>query len=139
MCQILNSVEETKNTESDKEDPKMEEAMKVYMSSLDVKVLSEDIKDDKASVEVELKGINFSNIIVEIFQETLAKAFSGNEITEEEMSSSILEKVKSAKIETRKGKINLSKTDKDWKIETDDEDFMTLIFGKSQEANKTAY
>lgn len=133
---MLNSVEETVEKDGDKEtDPKMEEAMKIYMLSLDAKVLSEEIKDNKASVEIELKGINFSNIIMELLQEGLANAFSGNEMSAEDMNNSILEKIKTAKVETRTGKINLSKVDKEWKIETEDEDFISLIFGRAQELN----
>lgn len=124
--------EKTETKEDEKVDPKMEEAMKIYLSKLDAKVLSEKIDGDNATVEVEVTGINFSNIILEILQESLANAFSGNEITDEDMSNSVLEKVKSGKVDTRTGTISLSKVDKEWKINTEDESFMGLLLGKAE-------
>ena len=132
---LLENIESTEDsTESNDEtsqDPKIEEAMKLYLSKLEVKVLSENIDKDKATVEVELSGLNFSNIILEIVQESISNVFSGVEMSDEDMSNSILEKVKSGKVETRTGNITLSKVDKEWKINTDDESFMGLIFGKA--------
>jgi hypothetical protein len=132
---LLENIESTEDsTESNDEtsqDPKIEEAMKLYLSKLDAKVLSENIDKDKATVEVELSGLNFSNIILEILQESISNVFSGVEMSDEDMSNSILEKVKSGKVETRTGNITLSKVDKEWKINTDDESFMGLIFGKA--------
>ena len=110
---------------------KLKKPMKLYLSKLDAKVLSENIDKDKATVEVELSGLNFSNIILEIVQESISNVFSGVEMSDEDMSNSILEKVKSGKVETRTGNITLSKVDKEWKINTDDESFMGLIFGKA--------
>ena len=53
------------------------------------------------------------------------------------MSNSILEKVKSGKVETRTGTVTLSKVDKEWKIDSEDESFMGLIFGKAQELDNS--
>ena len=92
--------------------------------------MSEKIDNDKATVEVEVSGFNFANIILEIIQENIENAFSGVQISEDDISNSILEKVKTGKVETRTGTITLSKVDKEWKINTDDESFMGLIFGK---------
>lgn len=138
---LLESVESTDaGTESDDEtevDPKMDEAMKLYLSKIDAKVLSENIDKDKATVEVEVSGLNFSNIILELLEESLANAFSGVEMSDEDMSNSILEKIKSGKVETRTGTVTLSKVDKEWKIDSEDESFMGLIFGKAQELDNS--
>lgn len=129
---ILNTMEKDKESKDDKkENPKMDEVLKLYMSKLDAKVLGENIKNDEASVEVELTGPNFSNITMELLQESLANAFSGSEINEDDMGDSMLEKIKSEKLETRKGKINLSKVDKEWKIKND-EDSAALILGRTK-------
>ena len=129
--------EAEENTEEEKEDPIMEEAMKLYLSEMNVKVLSENIEEDKATVEIEYTGYNMSNMFLEIVQESLANVFSGVEMSDADMSRSFLEKVKTGKIETRKGKINLTKVDKAWKIDSDD-DYNTLIFGSAEmSANKT--
>lgn len=136
---LLDSVksqeEDSEANEEAEEDPKMEEAMKIYLSKLNVKVLSEKIDGDNATVEVEVAGLNFSNMIIETLQESLANAFSGIEMTDEDMSNSILEKVKVGKQETRTGTISLSRVEKEWKINTDDESFMGLVLGKAQGFN----
>lgn len=128
---IESKEDSTESNDETSQDPKIEEAMKLYLSKLDAKVLSENIDKDKATVEVELSGLNFSNIILEIVQESISNVFSGVEMSDEDMSNSILEKVKSGKVETRTGNITLSKVDKEWKINTNDESFMGLIFGKA--------
>lgn len=134
---LLDSIK-TEENNGDKEEitvnPKVEEAMKIYISKLNVKVLSEKIDKDKATVDVEVSGFNFANIILDVIQENLANAFSGVQITEDYISNSILEKVKTGKVETRTGTITLSKVDKEWKINTDDESFMGLIFGKAKDS-----
>lgn len=81
--------------------------MELYVSQINVKVLSEDIKEDKATVEVEYTGYNT------------------------DMSRSFLENLKAGKVETRKGKLNLTKVDKAWKIDIDD-DYNALIFGGAE-------
>lgn len=123
--------ESTELKEEEKEDPIMDEAVNLYMSEMSVKVLSENVEEDKATVEVEFTGYNMSNMFLEIVQESLANAFSGVEMSDADMSRSFLEKVKSGKVETRKGKINLSKVDKDWKINIDS-DYNALIFGNAE-------
>ncbi|MGL6108373.1 hypothetical protein [Romboutsia sp.] len=132
---LIDSKDDTE-TEEKSEDPIMDEAMNIYMSKMDVKVLSENIEEDKAIVEVEFTGFNMSNMFLQIVQESLEKAFSGVEMSDAQMSRSFLEKVKSGKVETRKGKLNLTKVDKVWKIKSDS-DYNALIFGNPEmKANK---
>lgn len=114
----------------DETDEVMEEALKLYLSKIDAKVLSEEIDGDNASVEVEINGPNFSNMMMEVIQESLADAFSGKEVDEDHMSRSFLEKVKSSKNEVRTGKVNLTKEDKNWKIKSDD-NIVNLMLGKA--------
>lgn len=131
---ILDSEEEDEeetNTEEEKEDPIMEEAISIYLSKIEVKVLSETIEEDRATVEVEFTGLNMANMFLEIVQDSFESLFSGVEMTDAEMSRNFLEKVESGKIETRKGKLNLTKVDKTWKIDTDD-DYNALIFGSAE-------
>lgn len=136
LLENVESKSEEENVEEDiEEDPKMEEAMKIYLSKLNAKVLSEKIDGDNATVEVEIKGLNFSNIIIEVIQESLSNAFSGTQMTEEDMSNSVLEKVNNGEEETRTGTISLTKVDKEWKINTEDENFMALILGQAKEFN----
>ena len=129
---ISQSEEETSDQtkeETEETDEIMEEAFKLYLSKIDVKVLSEEVDGDNAVVEVEINGPNFSNMMMEVIQEALADAFSGKEMDDDYMSRSFLEKVKSSKNEVRTGKVNLTKEDKQWKIKSDD-DVTNLMLGK---------
>ena len=63
--------------EADESDKVMEEALKLYLSKIDAKVLSEEISGDNATVEVEINGPNFSIIMGEVIDKSLADAFSG--------------------------------------------------------------
>lgn len=107
----------------------MDESLKLYLSKIDAKAISEEVDGDNATVEVELNGPNFANMMMEIIQESLEAAFSGEEMDEDYMSKSLLEKVKSSENEVRTGKINLTKEDKSWKIKSDD-NVMSLMLGE---------
>lgn len=124
---ISETEEETANEETDKV---MDEALKIYLSKMDAKVLSEKVDGDNATVEVELSSLNFGNMLIEVMQEGLEDAFSGKEVDDDYMSKSLLEKVKSGKSETRTGKVNLTKEDKEWKIKSDD-NMVALMLGKA--------
>ena len=115
--------------EADETDKVMEEALKLYLSKIDAKVLSEEISGDNATVEVEINGPNISNIMGEVIDESLADAFSGKETDEYYISKIFLEKVESSKSETRSGKVNLIKEGNEWKVKSDDE-IVNLILGE---------
>ncbi len=124
---IVGTVDEQTATDQDT-DPKLEEAISIYVSKLDAKVLSEKVDGDKATVEVELNGLNFGQMMITVLQENIADIFSGKEQSSEDIGADFLAAVKSAKPESRKGKINLTKVDNKWKIEQDN-DLITLVFG----------
>lgn len=140
---IEETISETEEENGDKAakektDEAMDEALKIYLSKMDAKVLSEKVDGDNATVEVELSSLNFGNMLIEVMQEGLADAFSGKEVDDDYMSKSLLEKVKSGKVETRTGKVNLTKKDKVWTIKSDD-DILTLMLGKAKlEDNSTS-
>ena len=121
--------EETSEGTTEETDEVMDEALKLYLSKIDAKVLSEEIDGDNATVEVEINGPNFSNMMMEVIGESLEYAFSVKEIDDDYMSKSFLEKVKSSKSETRTGQVNLTKEEKEWKIKSDD-NILSLILGK---------
>jgi hypothetical protein len=133
MLDSIENKENAKENENTNEtaDPKMEEAIKIYFSKLDAKVISEKIDGDNATVEVEMKGLNFGKIMIEVFQDNLSAMFNGDEKAGENMSEDFLAKVKDSKVETRKGKVNLTKSDKGWKINQDN-DLISLVFGSAE-------
>lgn len=125
---ISQTEEETSQDTEEENDEIMEEALKLYISKIDAKVLSEEVDGDNATVEVEIDGPNFANMMIEVMAESIVDAFTGKEVDEDYMSRSLLEKVKESKSEIRTGKVNLTKEDKKWKIKEDD-DLLTLILG----------
>ena len=118
------------STEEDTEEDKiMNEILSEYISKLDATVLSEQINEDRCTVEVELKGPNFSVMMEEIVLEALNSALSGTEIGDEELYIMLLEKVKNdTSTDSRTGTINLSKVDGVWEIDEDDS-LVNLILG----------
>lgn len=106
----------------------MDETLKLYMSKIEAKVLSEEVNEDSATVEVEVNGPNLANMMLEVMGESIVDAFSGKDVDDDYMNRSLLEKVKEGESETRTGKVNLTKEDKKWKIE-DDDDLMNLLLG----------
>lgn len=115
----------------EEKDEVMDEALKIYLSKMDAKVLSEKVDGDNATVEVELSSLNFGNMLIEVMQAGLTDAFSGKKVDDDYMSKNLLEKVKSGKVETRTGKVNLTKKDKAWTIKSDD-DIVALMLGKAE-------
>lgn len=126
---ISQTDEEASDKTTNESDKVMEEALKLYLSKIDAKVLSEEISGDNATVEVEINGPNISNIMGEVIDESLADAFSGKETDEYYISQIFLEKVESSKSETRSGKVNLIKEGNEWKVKSDDE-IVNLILGE---------
>lgn len=133
----ISQAEEGTDDKSDESSNKaVEESLELYISKIDAKVLSEKIDGDNATVEVELIGPNYSNLLLEVIEESIADAFSGTNIDDEYMGQKLLEKVKSSKSETRTGEVNLIKEDKEWKIKSDD-DVLNLFLGKATEQSDT--
>lgn len=108
----------------------MDEAMSLYLNEIKIKILSENINEKKATVEVELTGLNMANMYVEINKEYLGNSFGNGEISSERLSRGLLEKAMLEEPETRKGTINLTKVNKAWKIKIDS-DYNSLVYGTS--------
>lgn len=120
--------------ESEEFNTTMEEALKIFISKIDAKVLSEEINDDNATVKVELNGQNLANMMLQTVGESILDAFSGQDINEEYMANSLLEKIKDSETEVRNGQINLTKEDKEWKIKFD-ENLQVLLIGTTDDTN----
>ena len=115
---------------NDEVDAITKEALEIYLSKLEAKILSENIDGEKATVEVEVTGLNYANLILEVVSESLGRVFEGEDFREEDMNSELLEKVKEGSTEKRTGTVSLVKEDKEWKIESDD-DLFILIMGQA--------
>ncbi len=129
MSQLFtDSLQEENTSENEEVSPEMTEAMKVYVSKIDAKVLSESIEGDKANVKVELSSINIGKVMMEVLEDNISKMFEVQENMSENLDADLLEKIKSASVEKREGSVNLVKSDNTWTIEQDD-DLTKLLFG----------
>ncbi len=59
--------------------------------------------------------------MIEIFKDNLSAMFDGDEKAGDNLSEEFLTKVKGSKFETRKDKVNLTKSDNGWKIKQDND------------------
>ena len=123
------------NEEETEEDEVSKEIITKYISRIDAKVVSEEVNEDTATVEVEIEAPNLSNLVMEVFQESLVYAFGGTDMSEEDMNEILLEKVDSGECEIRTGKINLVKEDNEWKIKSDD-NIIALMLGEAKVENE---
>lgn len=129
MSQLFtDSLQEENANENEEVSPEMTEAMKIYVSKIDAKVLSESIEGDKANVKVELSSINIGKVMMEVLEDNISKMFEVQENMSENLDADFLEKIKSASVEKREGSVNLVKSDNTWTIEQDD-DLTKLLFG----------
>ncbi|MGL5346787.1 MAG: hypothetical protein ACRDA3_05520 [Peptostreptococcaceae bacterium] len=117
-------------TEETKVNDMMDEAKLLYLNEINIKILSENIKENKATVGIKLTGLNMANMYMEIQKESLGSSFGKGEISKERLSKGFLEKAMLEEPETRYGKINLSKIDKTWTVDIDF-DYKNLVYGSS--------
>lgn len=100
----------------------------MLFKKLEVTVEKEDVKDDKATLEVKVKNVNLMTAIFSI-------AFSG---IDTEDTSAALEAMKTtidgATAVEIKSTVNLVKKDDKWVLSSDNEDFMAAMMGMDKNA-----
>ncbi len=123
----------TIQTEEIYEDP-FDEAVVLFLSNIsDVEILSETINEDKtsASVQVKLTGPNYVDIIEKSMSDGMMKGFvnvfSGEEISDQQIADIYIKNINDSQVEYREGYVNLTKIDKKWQVEEDD-DLYSLIY-----------
>ena len=130
--------DETSETSKKEDGPKLDESLKMYLSKIDAKVLSEKVNEDKATVKVEIKAPNYSNLLLAVMEESIADTFNGKEVKQADVEKNLEEKIKSSKAETRSGQINLTKKDNEWKIKSD-ENITNLLLGEADEKESVMF
>lgn len=111
------------------------EAQKLLFEKLEWKVLEEKEEADKATVEVEITNKDFKTIIGNYMQKALKAAFSGKNITEEEMTNYLMEELKNEEVQvvTNKNTISLEKRDGKWEI-VEEDNFVNAVLPGLYEA-----
>lgn len=126
---LLNkTLDESEN--EDKENAYDESTKKLIdsMSKITYKINSEKVEGDSATVNVSLNGPEFSKVLGEFMKKAMAdalsKAFSEEQTSEEEneklYDSMLSECIDNMTYADRTGDIKLTKTDGEWKIDSDD-------------------
>lgn len=134
----ISTKDETSDKSAKSEDGKLDESLKMYLSKINAKVLSEKVNEDKATVEVEIKAPNYSNLLLDVMEESITATFSGKEVKQSDVEKSLEEKIKNSTAETRSGKINLTKKDNEWKIRSD-ADIANLLLGEANEKESVMF
>ena len=130
--------EENTDTSKKEDSQKLDESLKMYLSKIEAKVLSEKVNEDKASVKVEIKAPNYSNLLLAVMEESIEDTFNGKEVKQSDVEKNLEEKIKNSKAETRSGQINLTKKDNEWKIKSDD-DITNLLLGEADEKESVMF
>ena len=114
-----------------------EEAQNLLFDKLSWKVLNISKEENTASVEIEIKNKDFAEIISNYTQEALKIAFSGESFTEEEQNNKLKEQLKNEEIGTKTvtTTIQLTKQDKDWKVQADESLVNALLPGLQEAMN----
>lgn len=104
------------------------EAGKLLFEKLEWKVLSEKEEGDKATVEVEITNKDFKTIVGNYMQKALKVAFSGQKVSQEEMTNYLMEELKNEEIPTTtvNQTITLEKQNGKWEV-TDEEAFANVV------------
>lgn len=134
--ELVNNTIDTENGEEEVFSKETEEALKDLVKKLEYTVGDEKIDGDKATVNVTVKGCNLLELVTNTMNDamgaTVSAIFSNKEVDDSEINNivnkTLLENIKKAKVDERKGTVTLNKRDNKWKISTDDE-LTKLVLG----------
>lgn len=112
-----------------------EEARTLLFEKLEWKVQNVTEEGDTATVEVEITNKDFKTIIANYMQKVIKLAFSGENISEDEMTNYLLEELKNDEIEmvTSNQTIILEKQDGKWEV-SEENDFVNILLPGFEEA-----
>lgn len=105
-----------------------EEAQKLFFNEMSWKITKVKEEGDKATVELEITNKDFKTILGNYMQKAIKAAFSGQNISDEEMTNYLLEELNNKEIQktTNNQSIVLEKQDGKWKV-TQENDFTNIL------------
>lgn len=112
-----------------------QEAQKLLFDELDWKILNVKEEGDKATVEIEITNKDFKTIIGNYMQRIIKVAFSGENLSEEEMTNYLIEELNNSEVQnvTSNQSIVLEKKDGKWEV-TEENDFVNIFLPGFNEA-----
>ena len=128
---IVNESEMLQNSEMD------EETQSLLFDKLAWKILNISKEENTASVEVEITNKDFDQIISNYTKEALKIAFNGESFTQEEQNNKLKEQLKNEEIGTKTvtTTIQLTKQDREWKVQPDESLINALLPGLQEAIN----
>ena len=107
------------------------DTQKLFFERLEWKVGKVTEENDNATIEVEITNKDFKTIISNYMQEMLKLAFSGQNLSDEQMDNYLIEDLKSEDVQmtTVTGTIQANKQEGEWKIVVDDQLLNVLLPG----------
>lgn len=113
------------------------ENIKLFFDKLEWKINKITQEKDKATAEVEVTNKDFKTIISNYMQKVLKVAFSGQDITDEEMTNYLAELLKDESVQTTTTTktIEVTKQDGKWRIVTDETLMDTILPGLQESIN----
>ena len=113
------------------------EAQKLLFNELSWKFLNVKEEGDKATVEVEITNKDFKTILGNYMQKAVKAAFSGQNVSDEEMTNYLIEELNNTEISkaTTNQSIVLNKQDGKWKISEENDLVEILLPGFKETIN----
>lgn len=113
-----------------------EEAQKLLFLQLEWKIKDTKKENDTATIEVEVTNKDFKTIIGNYVQKAIKAAFSGQEISDEQMTNYLIEELNNTEIQnvTNTQTIILKKQDGNWKISEEDNNLANILLPGFEEA-----
>lgn len=111
------------------QEAEFQEVMVDALKNIKVEVLSEKVDGDTATVKVKLAGVDFADLTIKIFKESLTDYLNGNNDVESDINKLFIKKIKNAKVTEREGTIKLNREDKQWIVDVEDKGFEKLVIG----------
>lgn len=107
------------------------DTQKLFFERLEWKVGKVTEENDNATIEVEITNKDFKTIISNYMQEMLKLAFSGQNLSDEQMDNYLIEDLKSEDVQmtTVTGTIQANKQNGEWKIVVNDQLLNVLLPG----------
>lgn len=113
------------------------DTQKLFFEKLEWKVGKITEENDNATIEIEITNKDFKTIISNYMQKMLKLAFSGENLSNEQMDNYLIEELKNENVQTTTitSTIQANKQDGKWKIVADDQLINALLPGLQEAIN----
>lgn len=135
--EFVNYNELMNSSEISAEDGLDQETQKLFFDKLDWKIIKVEKENDNATIEVEVTNKDFKTILGNYMQKVLKVAFSGQEMSDQEIENYLIEELRNEQAQTTTvtKTIQAVKQDGEWKVVVDEELEDALLPGLNDAVN----